>query len=63
MIECPRPPQVKSLRTFERCFILRRRAGLTQAQVARRIKRSTRWVTLMETGQAPVKELWEFWRE
>lgn len=46
----------------ERCLVLRRRAGLTQAQVARHLGCSRWWVNQMENGNAPVRALAEFWR-
>lgn len=58
-----RLPPLGRLAQHEVCFILRRRAGLTQREVAAQLGRSTRWVTMMEIGEAPIRELWEFWRE
>ncbi len=42
---------LQTLTDVERCFILRRRAGLTQAQVAERIGRSRWFVNMVENGQ------------
>ena len=56
-VRCPRVPVVRGLSLGERCFILRRRAGMTQRDIAARLERSLRWVRMMETGLAPATEL------
>ena len=44
----------------EKCLLIRRRYGFTQAEVARRIGCSRMWVGRMERGTAPCDRLWEF---
>lgn len=53
--------ELEDLELSERCLIYRRRAGLTQAQVAARMKRCRHWVNQMERGRKPTAELEEFW--
>lgn len=55
--------RVGKLRTYERCVIMRRRSGKTQAQVARELGCSRRWVTLMELGRAPCDDLTWYWEQ
>jgi hypothetical protein len=45
----------------DRCFILRRRSKMTQAQVADALGCSRVWVNLMERGEVPCQRLVEFW--
>jgi transcriptional regulator with XRE-family HTH domain len=42
---------------------MRRRAGLTQADIAQKLNRSTEWVALMEKGNVPSHELQGYWGE
>lgn len=46
----------------ERYWLLRRRAGLTQAEVASDLGVSRLWVCRMERGGAPADRLREYWR-
>ena len=48
---------------YERCVLLRRREGLRQCDVARRIGITTFWLRLMELGEAPTKRLEEYWHD
>lgn len=56
-------PRIRSseLRPNERCLLLRRRARLTQEEVAEHMGRSRWWVNQMERGEAPCDELLEHW--
>lgn len=45
----------------EVCFLLRRRAGKTQRQIAKAIGVSRLWVHAMESGTAPVDRLAQYW--
>ena len=47
----------------EICYLLRRRAGMTQAEVAKQIGRSRLWVQLMELGKTSGEELTRYWRQ
>lgn len=53
---------VGKLEMHERCYIARRRSGLERQQLAKRMKCSRLWITLMESGRAPVAALQEYWR-
>lgn len=48
---------------FEHCLLYRRRAGCTQAHVARDLKRSRWWINQMERGLAPCDELLWYWEQ
>jgi len=61
--ECPFKPLLQRLQPHERCLIHRRRSGRTQAKVAYALGRCRRWVTLMERGEVPCKELEVYWGE
>lgn len=54
-------PPLGSLTPQEQCIIRRRRAGLLQQEVASALGCSRFWVMRMETGEAPVDRLVEFW--
>ena len=45
----------------EFCFIKRRRAGLSQEQVAKKLKVCRYWLRLMETGKRDCTELLKYW--
>lgn len=49
------------LKPHEVCYLLRRRAGKTQREVAAAIGMTRLWVIKMEEGTAPVERLREFW--
>ena len=49
------------LKPHELCLLARRRAGLTQRQVAEAIGTTRLWVIKMEEGAAPVERLREYW--
>jgi hypothetical protein len=66
--ERPLTPGLKAVRVTdlspgERCFIMRLRAGKTQAHVARELRCCRRWVMLMETGRAPADDLLWYWEQ
>lgn len=48
---------------FEHCLLYRRRAGYTQARVARELKRCRWWINQMERGEAPCDELLWYWEQ
>ena len=50
------------LKERERYIIWRRRAGWTQASLARRMGCSRLWVWLMENGKQSADHLYLFWR-
>lgn len=54
-------PKINRLKPHERCLLLRRKAGLTQEDVAFAIGCCRYWVNLMEQGKAPVEKLVEYW--
>lgn len=49
------------LKPHEVCVLYRRRAGLTQKEVAARVGCTRLWVIQMEDGSAPADRLREFW--
>lgn len=49
------------LKPHEVCFLLRRRAGKTQREVAAALGCTRIWLIQMESGNAPVKRLREHW--
>lgn len=54
-------PAVKQLTGQEACVLLRRRAEMTQAEVAEAISRSRYWVNKMERGTESCEELIQYW--
>lgn len=54
-------PAIGPLAVHEQCFMLRRRAGLTAAAVAKTIGVSRYWLSRMERGTAPVDTLAAHW--
>lgn len=54
-------PRVGRLRPYERCLLYRRRAGTSQAQVARDLERCKMWVRQMERGEVDCTELTSYW--
>lgn len=58
----PKPrSRVGRLTLREQCFLLRRRAGKTQRELAEEIGLTRVWVHKMEEGSAPVARLCQFW--
>lgn len=53
--------QLGKLRPHEVCYIKRRRKGQTQKEIAKAIGTSRLWVIRMESGQAPVERLRDYW--
>lgn len=49
------------LKPHEVCLLLRRRAKMTQNQLARLMKCTRLWVIQMENGDAPVDRLTTYW--
>jgi DNA-binding XRE family transcriptional regulator len=56
-------PRIGDSEVHERCVVLRRRAQLTQDDVAQSVGCSVRWIQLMERGERPCALLREFWGE
>ena len=54
-------PAVGALEVHEQCFLLRRRAGETAAEVAEEMGVSRYWLSRMERGTAPVETLAIYW--
>ncbi len=52
---------IGELKPFEVCFILRRRAGLYQREIAESIGMTRLWVIKMEEGTAPADRLRSYW--
>ncbi len=50
------------LRTHEKCFLMRRRRGLTQKALARLMGCTRLWVIQMEDGKAPADRLKQYWK-
>lgn len=50
-----------SLKTHEVCYLLRRREGISQRELAGKIGMTRMWVIKMEEGTAPVERLREHW--
>lgn len=49
------------LKPHEVCLLLRRRAGKTQREVAAALGCTRLWLIQMESGNAPVERLREYW--
>ena len=60
-MECPLHVRTPKLQPHEGCLLHRRRAGLTQSDVAAHLQRSRNWVRMMEQGTVACNELEEFW--
>lgn len=58
---CPVLP--RAVRDIDKFVLLRRRAGVTQQQLAGQIGCSVTWLSLMERGLAPQRLLEEYWCE
>lgn len=56
-------PVEDRLRPHESCLLLRRRARMTQAELAKRMGRCRHWVNLMERGLVEHDELVTFWEK
>lgn len=46
----------------EQCYLARRRKGVQRQQLAKKLKVSRLWITLMEQGKAPVALLANYWK-
>lgn len=57
---CPRS-RIAKVRDYEICFIFRRRAGLTQAELAGEAECTRMWLMAMEAGEVPIDRLRTFW--
>ena len=55
------PPGIGHVTEAEEFVILRRRSGLTVAQICEKIGVSRWWLRQMETGVAPLDRLRQFW--
>lgn len=56
-----RAPAIGELLPHEACMILRKRKGLTLADLAGKLGVTPWWLCLMEQGKAPVATLLKFW--
>lgn len=52
---------IGQLKPHERCLLYRRRAGFTQARVAKDLKCCRWWLNQMERGQVPCDTLLWYW--
>jgi hypothetical protein len=59
-----KPPHryLGKLRVYELCFLLRRRKGLLQRELAKALGCTRLWVIRMEEGTAPAARLIEYWK-
>jgi DNA-binding XRE family transcriptional regulator len=53
--------ELNSIAPNEKCLIYRKRAGMTQAQVANTLGLCRWWINLMEQGKSPCGQLLQFW--
>lgn len=54
-------PIIDSLADHEKCFLTRRRLGLKQQDVAKKMGITRYWFDQMELGKAPCVPLMEYW--
>ncbi len=54
---------VGRLKIYERCLLYRRRAGTSQAEIARDLGRSRWQINQMERGEIPCDELLSYWEK
>ena len=57
------PVVIGALQAHERCLLMRRRCGMTQAQVAKKLGCSRYWLGLQELGKVPCDDLTWFWEQ
>ena len=60
LVDCPRE-RVLPLKAHERCLLYRRRANVTQEDVAQDLRCCRWWVNRMEHGEADCTELCSYW--
>ncbi len=53
--------KVGKLAMFEQCFLLRKREGMTLIEAAEVIGVCRWWLCQMESGEAPIDRLREYW--
>ncbi len=53
--------ELKEVKDHERCFIYRRRFGMTQAEVAPKVGIGKYWLRELELGKAPCSRLLTWW--
>ena len=53
--------EIEDVQDFETCFIMRRRANMTQRELATKVNRSRLWVHQMERGKQPPEVLKQYW--
>ena len=53
---------VSKLSNLEECILLRRRAGLSQLELGKKLGVSRQWVNEMENGKQEAERLLEYWR-
>lgn len=68
-VECSRgldtdldPPNVEPLSDLEACVILRRRADISQEELATILECSRYWINRMEQGSEKAEKLIDYWR-
>ena len=61
--KAPTRGPVVRLRLYERCLLYRRRAAVSQAEVARELGRSRWWINQMERGVVSCAELLSYWEK
>lgn len=54
---------VGRLKPHEKCLLHRRRASMSQMEVAREMRRSRAWINQMERGKVPCDELLSYWEK
>lgn len=60
--EGKRQAKLTSLEDYEKCFLLRRRSGKLQRELAQEVGCSRLWLNKMETGQAGCDDLVAYWK-
>jgi transcriptional regulator with XRE-family HTH domain len=55
--------QPENIKDHERCLVFRKRAGLTQSEVASSLGQSRYWINQKEMGRVDCTDLLEFWEQ
>lgn len=58
----PEIPRLRKVQDHEACYLLRRRTGLHQDQLAEEVGVSRVWLNRMENGQENCSRLVDYWR-
>lgn len=56
-------PTINRVKPHERCMLYRRRANMSQGQIANKYGCSRYWLSLMELGKRPCEKLIWFWEQ